>query len=110
LQFLSENASYTLPLERARQLRAPSEPGFFRIEQGPVRLLDAAANFADTREADFSEAGAISELGPLPEVIRERQTVTDPLRPLWILLLATLALITWHYLGRGTKTEAAAAT
>lgn len=110
LQFLSENVSFTLPLERARQLRAPFEPGFFRIEQGPVRLLDAAANFADTREADFSEAGAVSELGPLPEAIRERQTVTDPLRPLWILLLAALALVTWHYLGRGTKTEAATAT
>jgi len=110
LQFLGENSSFTLLLERARQLRAPSEPGFFRIEQGPNRLLDAAANFADTREADFSEAGAISELGPLPEAIRERQTVTDPLRPLWILLLAALALVTWHYLGRGAKTEAAAAT
>jgi len=109
LQFLSENNSFTLPLERARQLRAPSDPGFFRIEQGPSRLLDAAANFADTREADFSEAGAISELGPLPEAIRERQTVTDPLRPLWILLLAALALVTWHYLGRGPKTKTAAA-
>ncbi|MDH4410916.1 MAG: BatA domain-containing protein [Verrucomicrobiales bacterium] len=110
LQFLGENSSFTLPLERARQLRAPSEPGFFRVEQGPVSLLHAAANFADTREADFSEAGAISELGPLPKAIRERQTVTDPLRPLWILLLAALALVTWHCLGRGAKTEAAAAT
>lgn len=110
LQFLGENASFTLPLERARQLRAPSEPGFFRVEQGSVRLLNAAANFADTREGDFSEAGAISELGPLPKAIRERQTVTDPLRPLWILLLAALALVTWHCLGRGAKTEAAAAT
>ena len=110
LQFLGENTSFTLPLERARQLRAPSEPGFFRVEQGPVRLLNAAANFADTREGDFSEAGAISELGPLPKAIRERQTVTDPLRPLWILLLAALALVTWHCLGRGAKTEAAAAT
>lgn len=110
LQFLGENTSFTLPLERARQLRAPSEPGFFRVEQGPVSLLHAAANFADTREADFSEAGAISELGPLPKAIRERQTVTDPFRPLWILLLTALALVTWHCLGRGTKTEAAAAT
>ena len=110
LQFLGENSSFTLPLERARQLRAPSEPGFFRVEQGSVRLLNAAANFADTREGDFSEAGAISELGPLPKAIRERQTVTDPLRPLWILLLAALALVTWHCLGRGAKTEAAAAT
>jgi hypothetical protein len=110
LQFLGENSSFTLPLERARQLRAPSEPGFFRVEQGSVRLLNAAANFADTGEGDFSEAGAISELGPLPKAIRERQTVTDPLRPLWILLLAALALVTWHCLGRGAKTEAATAT
>ena len=110
LQFLGENTSFTLPLERARQLRAPSEPGFFRVEQGSVRLLNAAANFADTREGDFSEAGAISELGPLPKAIRERQTVTDPLRPLWILLLAALALVTWHCLGRGAKIEAATAT
>ena len=47
---------------------------------------------------------------PLPKAIRERQTVTDPLRPLWILLLAALALVTWHCLGRGAKIEAATAT
>lgn len=110
LQMVGENSSFTLPLERVRQLRAPGEPGFFRIDQGSTRLLDAAANFADTREADFSKSGSLSELGPLPEIIRERQTVTDPLRPLWILLLAILALVTWHFLGRKSKPEPATAS
>lgn len=109
LQIVGENASFILPLEQVRQLRAPGEPGFFRIDQGSNRLLDAAANFADTREADFSNAGSTSELGALPEIIRERQTVTDPFRPLWILLLAILALVAWHYLARQPNPEGATA-
>ena len=104
LTLVREAGQVSVPLARARQLRAPGEPGFFHIEQGPARLLDAAAGFADTREADFSKAGSVSELGPLPGAIRERQTVTDPLRPLWILLLAALALVIWHLLGRAPKT------
>lgn len=103
LQLLADDTSITIPLERAGRMLAPSEPGFFRVVQGPTSLLDAAANFADTREADFSQADALSELGELPEAIQERQTVTDPLRPVWVLALTSLALVTWFCLSRGGK-------
>ncbi len=100
VELSSDGTNETVPVNRARLLRAPAEPGFFRVTQGGVTLLDAAANFADIREADFSGAGAVSELGPLPEAIRERQTVGDPAWPLWILLFSASLLLCWHWLGR----------
>jgi hypothetical protein len=100
LEVMTETGRGTIPLSRARQLRAPGEPGFFRVGQGGTVLLDAAANFADTREADLSKAGSVSELGALPEAIRERQTEGDPVWFIWVLLLAASMLVTWHLLGR----------
>lgn len=100
LEVMTEKGRGTIPLARAKQLRAPSEPGFFRVGQGGTVLLDAAANFADTREADLSKAGSASELGALPEAIRERQTEGDPVWFVWVLLLAAAMLVTWHLLGR----------
>jgi hypothetical protein len=100
LEVMTETGRGTIPLSRARQLRAPGEPGFFRVGQGGTVLLDAAANFADTREADLSKADSVSELGALPEAIRERQTEGDPVWFVWVLLLAAAMLVTWHYLGR----------
>lgn len=85
----------TVPLSRSRLLRAPGDPGFFQVHQGGTPLLKAAANFADTREADFAEAGSVSELGPLPEAIREHQTRTDPARPFWVLVLCVLLIASW---------------
>jgi hypothetical protein len=100
LEVMTEAGRGTIPLSRARQLRAPGEPGFFRVGQGGTILLDAAANFADTREADLSKADSVSELGALPEAIRERQTEGDPVWFVWVLLLAAAMLVTWHVLGR----------
>jgi hypothetical protein len=100
LEVMTETGRGSVPLARARQLRAPGEPGFFRVGQGGTVLLDAAANFADTREADLSKAGSVSELGALPEAIRERQTEGDPVWFVWVLLLAATMLVTWHLLGR----------
>lgn len=100
LEIMTGTGRGAIPLSRARQLRAPGEPGFFRVGQGGAVLLDAAANFADTREADLSKAGSASELGALPEAIRERQTEGDPVWFVWVLLLAAAMLAAWHYLGR----------
>lgn len=103
LEIMTGTGRGTIPLSRARQLRAPGEPGFFRVGQGGTILLDAAANFADTREADLSKADSVSELGALPEAIRERQTEGDPVWFVWVLLLAAAMLVTWHVLGRKTQ-------
>ena len=56
----SSGARQTVPWNLAGMLRAPRDPGFFAIAQGDVPLLDASANFADTREADFSAAASRS--------------------------------------------------
>lgn len=92
------DGSRTVPLNQARFLRAPDSHGFFEILQGDRPLLVGASNFADVREADFSKAGAISEIGDLPERLKERQTRDDPWRPLWILLLAMAMLLAWMFL------------
>lgn len=88
-----------VPFARARHLRAPDKSGFFQIAQGGVVLLEAAANFADTRESDLSDAASGSELGALPESIREKRTVSDPRWQLWTLLLLAALLGCWHFLG-----------
>ena len=108
LELVEETGSTTIPLDRARQLRAPGDPGFFRVTQDGVLLLDATANFADTREADFSKAGSISELGTLPNAIRERQTTADPIWFVWALLFAAALILAWHLLGKTPKPEAVA--
>lgn len=105
LEIVTAAGRSILPLARARPIRAPGEPGFFRIGQGGTLLLDAAAHFADTREADLSGAASVSELGPLPKAIRERQSESDPAWFAWVLLFAAALLLTWHFLGRKLPTE-----
>lgn len=104
LDLLSESDGATLPsslpLDRASHLRAPARPGYFRVAQGGLPLLEAAVNFADTREADFSKAGALSESAPLPSTLRERQTHADPLWFVWLLLFTAALLVAWRWLGK----------
>ncbi len=108
LDLADDSGRVTVPFDRARQLRAPRDPGYFRVTQGDTPLLDAAANFADTREADFSQASSVSELGPVPGAVRERQTVSDPLWFVWVLLLAATLLVCWYLLGKRPEGEAVA--
>ena len=61
-------------------------------------MLKGASNFAEVREADFSQAGSVSEIGALPDRIKERQTRDDPMRPLWILLLGAATILAWAFL------------
>ncbi|MEM7699177.1 MAG: VWA domain-containing protein [Verrucomicrobiota bacterium] len=95
----------TVPIDRARLLNAPASPGFFAISQGDQPLLLAAAHFADTREADLSEAATRSDLARLPGEILEQQTRPDPYAPIWILLLGLLGLASWWFLNREKPLE-----
>lgn len=80
--------------------RAPGEPGFFERETNEgVLVFSGAANFADTREADFRQAAAYipKETNAFDREIREED------RPLsgWLLaLLGLLLLANWAALGR----------
>lgn len=87
----------TIPVHQAHLLRAPAEPGFFEITQGGQLLLTAAAHFADTREADLSEAAPFDETGKLNAKQIETLQEDDPNWRLWTLLLLTILLASWWW-------------
>jgi hypothetical protein len=78
-------------------LRAPGEPGFFRLSQDGRDLLSGAAAFADVREADF--AAALTDrraAGVMVARDESRSGWADPFwRPALLLLLPVLALGWW---------------
>ena len=94
----SSGTRQTVPKNLAGMLRAPRDPGFFAIAQGDVPLLDASANFADTREADFSEAASLSDLNVLSKEIMEKQSVNDPMWQAWTILILLILLLCWYLL------------
>lgn len=104
----SDAGERTFPLNRAALIQAPSQPGFFTVRQGNRPLLNGSSNFADTREADFSEAATRSDISGLPKEIIEHQTVTDPLWKLWAIGLLLVALLTWHILKQADHRSPAA--
>src|SRR5690606_19849115 len=97
LTLVTSQGRLTISPDKTRHLRAPEEPGFFQVLQGNTPLLIASANFADTREADFTKAAPFSEIGSLPAKVSERRTVPDPSWQLWLMVLTAIALFCWHY-------------
>ena len=105
LTLVSGKGRLTIAHDKVRFLRAPEEPGFFQITLGSELLLNASANFADTREADFSKAAAFSDLGATAAKISERRTVSDPWWQIWLITLTGTALLCWYYLNRPRKSD-----
>jgi len=100
--------TFTYPLVQASTIDAPSTPGFFKVAQGEQPLLDAAAHFADTREADFRKAAPVDELGDIaPEIILQHSEA-DPKWRLWTLGFLAALLVSWWFTGRATTTPHAA--
>lgn len=109
--FLAQNSSgtETIPLARARLMRAPDKPGFFEIRQGdetPGLLLQAAAHFADTREADLRLAATRSDLDGVEGSLVQQHTERDANWPLWLLILLAVLLASWYYINRPAPTVA----
>ncbi len=78
-------------------LHAPAQPGFFSVEhQGPWRL-DAAAHFADPREADFSAATTLEKTDDAIARQRERHLRPDRWATLWLLLLGGVFVLNWNW-------------
>jgi hypothetical protein len=97
----------SLPVTQAHLLRAPSEPGFFEVWQGDQRLLQAAATFADLREADLREASTQNDLNRL-RINQSDQTLRpDPWTALWLLWLLGLLLASWWWSAESTQLEPA---
>ena len=86
-----------IPLTQARLLRAPAKPGHFTIHQGEALLLTAAAHFADTREADLTQAKPVNELDKIKAVQIETLHEADPNWRLWLLILLLLLLGSWWF-------------
>lgn len=91
-----------LPLNQARLLRAPARPGFFEVRQGDVPLLRGAAHFADTREADFSQAAPFDDTAGLTAGQVDSIQEADPNWRLWLLLLLGALLASWWW-GRDAR-------
>ncbi|MEM9016989.1 MAG: BatA domain-containing protein [Verrucomicrobiota bacterium] len=100
LQLASSEGTLNISADRHRILRAPSRPGVFSVRQGDTVLLSGTANFADTREADFSNALSRSDLASATAKITESQTVIDPWWSLWLLALLALVLAIWWFLSK----------
>ena len=89
--------SETIPITHARYLRAPSDPGFFRITQGDELLLDSGCHFADTREADLRNCKSEDLIADLTGEAVERNTREDHFWRLWVLLVLCALLLAWYF-------------
>jgi hypothetical protein len=76
---------------------APASPSFITIKQGETILLEAAAQFADTREADLSKT-APAQLEAFSNAASLKiHTIPDPFSRLWILVLLLALLVAWYF-------------
>jgi hypothetical protein len=92
-----------VPSHRANMLIAPDRPGFWKVSQGERPLLNAAVHFGDTRQADFLQAETGTR-GPdtTPAIVRQN-TITDPFKSIWLLLLGLALTTSWIALNRPSK-------
>jgi len=93
----------SIPLEQARILRAPGTPGFFRVQQDDVLLIDGAAHFADTREADFSHAASGGRLTREETETAQDRTLRDDRWALWLLVALGAILLAWYRLASPSR-------
>ncbi len=97
LQLTQGQQTQSIPLTQARLLRAPARPGHFTLRQGDDILLTGAAHFADTREADLTQAKPFNELAQIKAAQVETLHESDPNQRLWLLALLFLLLGSWWF-------------
>jgi hypothetical protein len=97
LSFLTKTGLQTIPAGQIGLIRAPESPGFFSLSQGNKNLLEAAAAFGDTREADFSEAASSTPPVSGARDAAARSSQPDPWWQIWVLLGVLLAILSWHF-------------
>lgn len=100
LQGLSMDGEATGQEIRGQVLRAPDQPGFFRVRDGESIPLEGAVAFADARESDFRDtAEADTVAAALASTSQESSSSGDLLRQL-LSLLALVALLTLYHFSR----------
>lgn len=77
--------------------RAPRTVGFFEVSAQGEPWLQGALQFADTREADFSEAAQVDVGTDGERQTLLKQTEVDPFLPLWLLGLLACLLGAWGW-------------
>lgn len=81
--------------EASWTLSAPAEPCFFDVKQGEKILLHAAAQFADSREADFRQASFVDQVEGAVAPALMRNSDNDPFTPVWTLALGVVMVASW---------------
>ena len=76
---------------------APASPGFITMKQGETILLEAATQFADTREADLSKTAPADLKSFSNAASLKIHTIPDPLSRLWILILLIALIVAWYF-------------
>ncbi len=84
------------------ELKAPWQPGYFRLSEGRDARVDGAAHFCDTREADLSGASSGVSGNARARATLVRLTRPDPLAPLALVLGLGLMLADWALGQRGS--------
>lgn len=100
LEMIYDGKKTVIPLNQVRSLRAPAEPGFFEIRQSGETLITGAAQFVDTREADFSEAGSFDDLEGVKTTSVTEHTQEDDVWQIWTLLILVVLLLSWYFINR----------
>ncbi len=77
------------------------------VTQGELRLLEAAINFVDPIESDFSSSGAGFIPPPQPAATVSRAMRPDRFRELWLLLVIAFLLLTWLFPESSNKPQTA---
>ncbi|MBK1791720.1 BatA domain-containing protein [Persicirhabdus sediminis] len=74
---------------------APAEAGWYQIHRGDEVWLRSAANFADTREADFSRSTTRYQQSTRHSQLSSQHHYDDPWWQLWLILAMGLLLLSW---------------
>lgn len=76
--------------------RAPNEASFFQIKKGGEEILSGSSYFDDVPQGDFSACSSFFR--DIPQAIkqaREAMALSDPLVPLWIVLMMGALIWSW---------------
>ncbi len=71
--------------------------GFLTVRQDSLTLLDAAFHFGDPRESDFTACSPTTGDPASGAAALARNTVPDPFKNLWLLLLTAALIFSWHF-------------